>query len=188
MRALTLRPHWAHAVAHLGKRIENRTRPIPPALVGQRVAIHAGATLDEAWLADLLDAAPVGRADSLGYSLGYRLPQPSDGAVRKVAYSVEEDRITEHVVVTRAIVAVATVRPHDPPNMAALWARFAPLVYHASPPPWADPEADYWWALSDVVTLARPVPVARGQLGLWRLDLETDAAVRREEERCSAAP
>jgi hypothetical protein len=39
--ALTLYPHWAHAVAHLGKRIENRTwrpRGIEP---GDWIMIHA---------------------------------------------------------------------------------------------------------------------------------------------------
>lgn len=41
MRAITLRRPWAGAVAHLGKRIENRSRPCP-GLVGERIAIHAG--------------------------------------------------------------------------------------------------------------------------------------------------
>ena len=43
MHALTLHPHWAHSVAWLKKTIENRARPIPRALVGERIAIHAGA-------------------------------------------------------------------------------------------------------------------------------------------------
>lgn len=43
MQALTLRPHWAYAVAHLGKDIENRSWPLPAELHGQRIAIHAGA-------------------------------------------------------------------------------------------------------------------------------------------------
>lgn len=179
MRALTCYPHWAHSIAWLGKRIENRTRPIPAALVGQRVAIHAGATLDEVrdarvigdalragprWALDLaayphvlLDGPFVGRK---GFDPRWRIPT------------------------TRAIVAVATLC--EPFVSAADWradgARLDEL------PPWADPHARYWWALSEVRPLAEPVPVRRGQLGLWRLDLETDAAVRREEERCSAAP
>ena len=33
------------------------------------------------------------------------------------------------------------------------------------------------WALSEVRALAEPVPVRRGQLGLWRLDDVTEAAV-----------
>jgi hypothetical protein len=44
MRALTLRHPWAHAIAHLGKDIENRTwEPSPNVLAaGELFAIHAG--------------------------------------------------------------------------------------------------------------------------------------------------
>lgn len=57
-RAYTLKPHWAHAIAHLGKRCENRTRPIPRGLVGKRVAIHAGAVsgLPRDWRYEILSA------------------------------------------------------------------------------------------------------------------------------------
>ncbi len=48
MRALTLWQPWAHAVAHLGKRLENRNWPPPPSLLGQRFAIHAGLSLSTA--------------------------------------------------------------------------------------------------------------------------------------------
>ena len=43
-RALTLHAGWAHAVAHLGKDVENRTWAPPKAILGQRIAIHAGST------------------------------------------------------------------------------------------------------------------------------------------------
>ena len=46
MRALTLWQPWAHAVAHLGKRIENRPWKPWPAVIGTRVAIHAAAKVD----------------------------------------------------------------------------------------------------------------------------------------------
>lgn len=46
MHAITLKQPWAYAICHLGKRIENRTRKPPMALVGQRIAIHAGAAID----------------------------------------------------------------------------------------------------------------------------------------------
>ncbi len=47
MRALTIRQPWAAAIAHGPKRIENRTRPIPPAHVGATVLIHAGIAEDK---------------------------------------------------------------------------------------------------------------------------------------------
>lgn len=136
MRALTLRPHWAHAVTHLGKRVENRTRRIPAALVGRRVAIHAGATLP-AWWPRELDAACMDR------------------------------RLMHTSIILRAIVCTAVLASCE--------------EAHDDPPPWADPSAAWWWHLADVRTLREPVPVQRGQLGLWRLDAETEAAVRRAE-------
>ena len=55
MRALTLKQPWAWAVAHAGKRVENRTWRPPAALIGQRIAIHAGVAYDgDAFLGDLL--------------------------------------------------------------------------------------------------------------------------------------
>ena len=47
MRALTVKQPWAAAIAHGPKRIENRSKPIPPAHVGTTILIHAGAAEDE---------------------------------------------------------------------------------------------------------------------------------------------
>ena len=48
MNALTLHQPWAHAVAHLGKRIENRTWAPPASAMGAPLAIHAGLQRDAA--------------------------------------------------------------------------------------------------------------------------------------------
>lgn len=47
--ALTVRQPWAHAIAHLGKRVENRgwSRARAISLIGNLIAIHAGAKVDE---------------------------------------------------------------------------------------------------------------------------------------------
>lgn len=42
MKALTLHQPWAWAIAHAGKRIENRSWRPPRNLIGQRIAIHQG--------------------------------------------------------------------------------------------------------------------------------------------------
>lgn len=47
MRALTIRQPWAAAIAHGPKRIENRTKPIPPAHLGTTILIHSGAAEDD---------------------------------------------------------------------------------------------------------------------------------------------
>ena len=45
--AITLHAWWAWAVLHLGKRVENRSRPLPAKWVGVPVALHAGATMGD---------------------------------------------------------------------------------------------------------------------------------------------
>jgi hypothetical protein len=45
MYALTLWQPWCYAMAHLGKRVENRPWHPPSWLIGQRFALHAGSTL-----------------------------------------------------------------------------------------------------------------------------------------------
>lgn len=42
MKALTLWRPWGYCIAHMGKRIENRTWAPPRTLFGQRIAIHQG--------------------------------------------------------------------------------------------------------------------------------------------------
>jgi hypothetical protein len=61
--ALTLHAPWAYAVAHLGKRIENRTWAPPARLVGQRLAIHAGLHETQAEWAAVSSAARMTRDD-----------------------------------------------------------------------------------------------------------------------------
>lgn len=48
IKAITLHAPWAWAIAHAGKRIENRTWRPPHWIIGQRIAIHAGANLGDA--------------------------------------------------------------------------------------------------------------------------------------------
>lgn len=47
MRALTCKQPWASLIASGRKTIENRTWAPPAALIGQRIAIHAGAGWDK---------------------------------------------------------------------------------------------------------------------------------------------
>jgi len=56
MKALTLRRPWPWAIFCEGKRIENRTWAPPPALLGQRLAIHAGQGNDQSGAEAILGA------------------------------------------------------------------------------------------------------------------------------------
>lgn len=155
MRALTLKPHWAHAVAWLDKRIENRSRPIPPKLVGKRVAIHAGASHVRGWAHELvvhLDPS------------SFRTRIDGGGLQQHVAMG----SWAHHLPATRAIVATAVLG----------YSR--PAVEHTGiggPPAWGDPTSAWWWHITSVRRLVEPVAVQRGQLGLWTLDDDTTAAV-----------
>lgn len=161
MRALTCYPHWAHAIAWLGKSLENRQRPLPAALVGQRIAIHAGAELD-----CVHETRVIGDALRGGPRWALELAEhwPTSKIALLVLPRVLGPDGVWRPVMCRVIVATAVVRPREPDPDAQL-------------PDWADPHAPYWWALSEVRALAEPVPVRRGQLGLWRVDDETEAAV-----------
>ncbi len=45
MHALTFHQPWAHAICHLGKRVENRGWALPRWLLGRSLAIHAGKSI-----------------------------------------------------------------------------------------------------------------------------------------------
>lgn len=46
MKALTLWQPWAWAIVAAGKNVENRTWEPPRDIIGERIAIHAGKTID----------------------------------------------------------------------------------------------------------------------------------------------
>lgn len=56
MYALSIRQPWAWCIVHSTKRVENRSWRPNAALVGQRIAIHAAAKLDEDAISPLLQA------------------------------------------------------------------------------------------------------------------------------------
>lgn len=76
--ALSVRQPWVHAIAHLGKRIENRNWPLGKATpwIGRRVAIHASQKIDD-------DSVSALRAT--GYDVPDRLPVSAIVAVAHLA-------------------------------------------------------------------------------------------------------
>lgn len=68
MKALTLLNPWAGLIAYRGKRVENRTWKPPQAIIGQRIAIHAGKGMDKnaaEWLAEVVpDLEPLTPTES----------------------------------------------------------------------------------------------------------------------------
>lgn len=151
MKAITLKAHWAWAVAHAGKDVENRKTRCP-SLLGERVAIHAGVdpTTQEARAREAGDldwcwthAAVFGRPRQLPY-----------GCIVAVATIVGW---VEGRTVVSAPDYEAEAVCHD--GTESVW--FSGTI---------------GWLLYDVQTLAEPVP-ARGKQGIWTVDADVEARI-----------
>lgn len=151
MKALTLIQPWSWAIAHAGKRVENRTWAPPASVIGQRVAIHAGKKLDD------------DGCITVGLRLmGQPLDLPNDDAfVHGAVESVATISIAVHFSEGYDIIANHGVTEGE------LDAAFAS--------PWRVP--GMWsWVLTDVVALPKPV-LCRGAQGLWILPEDVERAV-----------
>ena len=146
MYALTLWPEWLPAFTHMGKDVENRTWRPPVRLVGQRLALHAGANVGggsgkrgRQWLERT--------AWEAGWSVEFGGPKLLSLTCSRRGYGPS----TTTEIVLGAIVATARVRDavQDTPS---LWAM----------------EGQWHWLLDDLRVLERPIP-ARGRQGLWRV-------------------
>lgn len=157
MRALTLKPWWAHAVAHLGKRCENRSRRIPPARMGERIAIHAGVCESGAAIQRGVDAV-TSYEPRTRISFTY-WPYENPIVWRDGEWPVWNQLATRSIVATAVLAQCSESTEIDTRDYATRppWLR------------WADRDAAFWWKLEDVVTLAEPVHYRVGQLGLWTL-------------------
>lgn len=184
MKALTLWQPWSWAIAHAGKRVENRTWAPPASVIGQRVAIHAGLRLDkaaaEALIGDLMHRwdpggcrAPMSAAVRLqGLMLGEcgGLVHGAVESVATIAGALLLERNTPGVVS-----GIVRNGRHGDLNCAATRAVFDS--------PWRVP--GMWsWVLTDVIALPEPVP-CRGAQGLWTLPEDVEAAVREQMARAA---
>lgn len=150
MRALTLWPEWAWAVAHLGKDVENRGWAPPFYILGQRIAIHAGRHVGgKPGAAAYRAGTDCVRAAAMAAGLD---PSPLADWLNRLHRELCE--------ATSAVVAVAHVG-------------YNPAI--PSPSLWAEPGQRHW-RLAEVVTLLQPVP-CRGAQGLWVLPRPVEDAV-----------
>ena len=171
MKALTLRHPWAFAIAHLGKRVENRdwdarTADLMglPQLVGETIAIHGGTApqrpkraghwsqLAETnlWRQHCEDLQAVHR------TLGGELP---DGAAQYLARR-GVSTLTPEAFILHGVVAVATISG----------------TTHSSTDPWAARGALHIH-LTNVITLPEPVQCS-GKQGFWDLGDDLTAIVQ----------
>jgi hypothetical protein len=177
VRALTVRQPWAGCIAHLDKRVENRTWPCPPKHIGERVAIHAAASVDKT---PMLSVPCSGEewaslfSGNAGWD-AWRFWHLGTAKKRDVANWPPK-------LALGAIVATATITachydgdpecggdPRTAGCLCSIWAQ----VCH------------YHWQLADVHPLRDPVP-ARGMLGLWTVPEDAERAVREQLEAAHA--
>lgn len=156
-QAITLWPEWAWAICHLDKMVENRTWPPPKAVVGTRIAIHAGAHVGGR-KGEPARREGTGAMLSMAVRAGWTLSEvfvrehEQFIELRKGAPPVVE--FTPSAIVTSAIVAHALLARIDEPQEVG---------EHGG---WYIGE--YGWRLEDVVVLPEPIPM-QGAQGLWGL-------------------
>lgn len=190
MKALTVRQPWASLIALGVKTIETRSWRAPKALIGERIAIHAGkARPKDVWCsasADPVFPPPLARLYDYGKCVD---PQESnDGEWWRYRWDGPLGAVV--AVATLADCAPMEALDYPEPSDASLLCGTA--VYLWSDPAWAGyllhvsrhehpsvdtdiadqlPYGDFqpgrWaWMLSDVDVLAEPIP-AKGKQGLW---------------------
>ena len=154
-KALTLWPEWAWAICYLDKLVENRGWAPPESLIGQRIAIHAGAHIGgrkgKFARAEGVEAV-LTTAVHAGWEISEQFVRGHDIFVemRKGAPLVEFNpgKITTGAIVAHA--RLAQVREGDPDEHSGWY--FGPCG----------------WRIEDVVVLAEPIPMSGAQ-GLWEL-------------------
>lgn len=86
MRAITLHQPWSWAIAHAGKRIENRDWGPPSWIIGKKIAIHAGKKLEKDAADDLRHQATGGTIPMEGLIIAVPVPDVFvQGAIESVA-------------------------------------------------------------------------------------------------------
>lgn len=161
MHAITLHQPYASLIACGAKRIETRNWPAPPAIVGQRLAIHAGKSTDDLLLAEQWPfVAYLARehAPDAGDLIWPRLPL---GVVLCTAIL---DRCSPITVEGAAKLAHPCSESSYPDEHA-----FGNYNL-ADSPRWA-------WVLRDVERLPEPIP-ARGRQKVWQWDPEAADATQ----------
>ncbi len=152
LRAITLHPWWAWDIMNGTKTIEYRSKPLPKSIVGQIVALHAGAApeMDRGslrWSDRALDAEILGAPVNLWAREGFSV----------------SDRCTVHgSAVVGLVVFTETVPSADLPMM------------------WRTREF-VGWRIGKVVRLPRPI-LGPGAQGWWKVSDECRAAIAAQME------
>ena len=150
MKALTLHQPYATLIMEGKKVFETRSWPAPRNIVGTRIAIHAGKTLDSEALDEFYDEHELAWVmDSMHDSLGKVLGTVQVGVPLLVVRQMRNEWVGRpHGTDQRALFGTAPEQAHRDDLMGD---------YHPG---------RYAWPLTDVVVFDEPIP-ARGHQGIW---------------------
>lgn len=172
MNAITVKPQWAYAFIHLGKRVENRSF-FPESLLGRMIALHAGKHVG---------GSPSQPATFRGFRdlsvcmtrEGYLAsPVWMKGSEPFLAY-VDKDEV-EIAKSARIVMA-----DDCPASVVFAVARIGVAHQDERDGWWLDTE--YQWKLDRYWALKKPVP-CKGQQGVWKLPEEVEGAVAIQIDR-----
>lgn len=175
MLAITVKPQWAWAMLHLGKRIENRDF-FPDSLVGKRIALHAGkrlagATAQARAFRDLAFAMALGGHPAMPQ--WYKSDDPRLFWFPTPAWKYDPARFERDAETKDRRFAGEEVTANELPHSCI----FATAVIFGSVHVgsnkdqlrmWALPDKQHWF-LSSFEMLEVPVPYERGQQGIYLL-------------------
>lgn len=164
IRCITLWPEWAHAIVHLGKRVENRGAQ-PQPRVGERLAIHAGARI----------GGRSGRPATVEGMQALELMAAREGIDLQTRV---DDRHRERAVVRAPALSIVHLPGEREVQCSAIVALARVAAIHPpgeGPTAWRVP-GSHAWELADVVVLRDPLTGVTGAQGLWKFGKLTHRA------------
>lgn len=175
LRALTVRQPWAGCIAHLDKRVENRSWRLPDRYWGARVAIHAATAVEPE---QALYMPP-----SCGFETLFASNAEWDAWRFWHLGRKPRDEVNWPPKLTLgAVVAVATLtgcHHWDWDNLCGPEHRDSSPSTPGLCSPWVNLRVPWHWELADVRPLPEPVP-CKGALRLWPLPDDVNHAVLRQ--------
>lgn len=176
MRALTIRQPWAGCIAHLDKRIENRTWRLPGKYIGATVAIHAAVAVEPEQALYMppdcgFEGLFAGQAEWDAWRFWHLGRKPRDVA------NWPPDLALGSVV---AIATLAGCHHWDWDGLCGPGHRDSSPSTPGLCSPWVRVGVPWHWELADVHPLPEPVP-CKGALGLWQPPEDVERAVMEQQ-------
>jgi hypothetical protein len=178
LRALTVRQPWAGCIAHLDKRIENRSWRLPDKYLGTEVAVHAAAAVDRDNMSAPMGAE--GWASLFGSNAEWDAWRSWHPGRKQRDMANWPPKLALGAVVS--VATLADCHRFDWDELCGYSGDWSESSRHPGLcSPYVVLGVEWHWELAGVRPLAEPVP-CKGKLGLWRLPEDVEKAVRAQLE------